>query len=33
MDGREMGGNKNVKKTVMFNLSSARKIENCCEML
>jgi hypothetical protein len=28
----EMGGKKNVKETVMFNLSSARKMENYCEM-
>jgi len=33
MEGREMRENKNVNESVMFNLSSARKIENCCEML
>ena len=33
MEGREMRENKNVKETVLFNLSSARKIENYCEML
>jgi len=29
----EIRENKNIKETVMFNLSSARKIENHCEML
>ena len=33
MDGIERGENKNAKETVMFNLSSARKIENYCEII